>query len=106
MKDKKLIFCYNFHISRGKWGETKHCSNNMAICGVKVRMDGYKTALNGAMFQCCNLPDDSAYPYNLPTTAPTEITSVSVEHILDTRIAKKNSFKIPVFGLNGINSGL
>ena len=74
----------------------------MAICGVKVRMDGYKTALNGAMFQCCKLPDDSAYPFNLPTTEITEITSDAIEPFLETRIAKENSFKIPAFGLNGM----
>ena len=78
----------------------------MAICGVKVRMDGYKTALNGAMFQCCDLPDDSAYPFNLPTTVNTEKTIVSIDPVLETRIAKSNAFKIPAFGLNGMLSGL
>ena len=28
----------------------------MAICGIKVRMAGSSTAMNGAKFQCCELP--------------------------------------------------
>ena len=49
----------NFHIRRGLWGETKYCAQNMAICGIKVRMADSDTALNGAMFQCCDLPNNT-----------------------------------------------
>ena len=31
----------------------------MAICGIKVRMADSDTALNGAMFQCCDLPNNT-----------------------------------------------
>ena len=31
----------------------------MAICGMKVRMADSDTALNGAMFQCCDLPNNT-----------------------------------------------
>lgn len=62
---------------KGTWGEIKHCSQNMAICGIKVRMGDSKTALNGAKFKCCDLPSNDAYPFNLPvlTTRTPAISS-------------------------------
>ena len=49
----------------------------MAICGIKIRMADSDTALNGAMFKCCDLPNHngnifkpSTYPH---TTITTEI---------------------------------
>ena len=46
----------NIPIHRGEWGETQTCEENKAICGIKVRMADSSTALNGAKFQCCELP--------------------------------------------------
>ena len=43
---------------RGKWGTTMYCNDNMAICGVRVRMADSHTALNGAKFHCCPLPKE------------------------------------------------
>ena len=55
----------------------------MAVCGVKVRMAPASTAMNGAKFQCCELPvpptstlppttESSRVSNNLSTFAPTE----------------------------------
>ena len=70
----------------------------MAICGVKVRMDGAKTALNGAMFQCCKLPD---LPFNLPSSEKIESTTISQDFSLDSRIASPNAIYDFVFESNG-----
>ena len=48
------------HDCRGKWGDDKKCPDNMAICGVKVRMADSSTAMNGAQFRCCELPISSS----------------------------------------------
>ena len=45
----------------------------MAICGIKVRMGDSSTALNGAKFQCCDLPSSDAYPFNLPSASTTNV---------------------------------
>ena len=71
----------------------------MAICGVKVRMDGAKTALNGAMFQCCNLPE---LPFNLQTSAKTESSTVSEDFSINSRIASSNTIYDFVFDSNGM----
>ena len=71
----------------------------MAICGVKVRMDGAKTALNGAMFQCCKLPE---LPFNLPSSANTESSTVSEDFPIDSRIASSNTVYDFVFESNGM----
>ena len=53
---------------RGKWKGTKSCPKGFAICGIRVRIEdrrgngwnqGYNddTALNGAEFKCCSLPE-------------------------------------------------
>ena len=34
-------------------------------------MGGSSTALNGAKFQCCDLPNSDAYPFNLPSVSTT-----------------------------------
>ena len=73
----------------------------MAICGVKVRMADSDTALNGAMFQCCDLPNKNAYPFNLPTIAPTKSWSVAAHSSLGTRIAKSDIFTNDISGSNG-----
>ena len=61
----------------------------MAICGIKVRMSGSSTALNGAKFQCCDLPTSDAYPFNLPnistTIVPTTKSSQSSDFINNRR---------------------
>ena len=41
----------------------------MAICGIKVRMAAASTAMNGAKFQCCELPISST-TVPLPTQSP------------------------------------
>ena len=61
----------------------------MAICGIKVRMGDSSTALNGAKFQCCDLPNSDAYPFNLPsastTNVPTTESSTSIVSINNVR---------------------
>ena len=58
----------------------------MAICGLKVRMAPASTAMNGAKFQCCELPvpPTSTFPpttessrtlSSLSSFAPTETTA-------------------------------
>ena len=42
---------------RGEWKGVESCEKDMAICGIKVRMADESTALNGARFQCCLLPE-------------------------------------------------
>ena len=101
---KKIRRQYNCNIiliHRGSWGETKYCSQNMAICGVKVRMADSDTALNGAMFQCCDLPKENAYPFNLPTLPPSKGLSVPVQYSLGTRIAKSDIFTSDISGTKG-----
>ena len=66
-------------MQRGKWGETKYCSKNMAICGIKIRMADSDTALNGAMFKCCDLPNDNGNLYE-PSTYPRTIITTEIQN--------------------------
>ena len=61
-----VILLISFH--RGKWKGTKSCARGLAICGIRVRIEEKRgngwnqgvnddTALNGAEFQCCSLPE-------------------------------------------------
>ena len=86
-------------MGRGTWGEIKRCSPNMAVCGLKVRMGDDKTALNGAMFRCCKLPD---LPFNLPNPAKTESTVAPEESTMSHRIRNSNTIYNFVFGSNGM----
>ena len=57
----------------------------MAICGIKVRMAGFDTAMNGARFQCCELPIPSTtiLPNTThPSNATSSLTSLSTEPTL------------------------
>ena len=47
------------HKIRGEWGNESWCPENMAICGLQVRMASSSTAMNGAKFKCCDLPISS-----------------------------------------------
>ena len=69
---------------------TTFCSNNMAICGIKVRMGDYKTAMNGAKFQCCELPSYDVSTYLPPVSSKSylttlEPTSTAYATLIDTR---------------------
>ena len=75
---------------RGKWKGVKSCTKGMAICGIRVRVDKYRghglltgyddTALNGAEFKCCSLPQVqdtrvqscSVYPYTTRQSSSTK----------------------------------
>ena len=61
-----VILLISFH--RGKWKGPKSCSIGFAICGIRVRIEDKRgnswnhgvnddTALNGAEFKCCSLPE-------------------------------------------------
>ena len=49
----------------------------MAICVIKIRMADSDTALNGAMFKCCDLPNDNGSLYE-PSTYPHTITTTEI----------------------------
>ena len=70
-----IIWNSNVYEIRGEWGEEKSCSENMAICGLQVRMASATTAMNGAKFRCCELPVP-------PTTTP-QPTTESSERLVD-----------------------
>ena len=44
---------------RGNWRDIQYCKEDMAVCGIQVRMAVASTALNGAKFYCCPLPRSS-----------------------------------------------
>ena len=71
----------------------------MAICGIKVRMGDYKTAMNGAKFQCCEL-----LKYDVTTSLPPfssesylstlESTSTAYSTFFDTRSQTKGEINL------------
>ena len=80
---------------RGKWKGPKSCAKGFAICGIRVRIEEKRgngwnqgvnddTALNGAEFQCCSLPEirdtrlQSCFS-DKSTTANTNITKLVFE---------------------------
>ena len=62
-------------------------------------MDGAKTALNGAMFQCCELPD---LPFNLPSSEKIESSTISEDFSIDSRIGSSNAIYDFVFESNSM----
>ena len=79
---------------RGEWGENKRCPENMAICGIKVRMAGSSTAMNGAKFQCCELP------ISLNTTSP------NTTHHLNDTISLTQLPTEPTLPVNSTSQGI
>ena len=71
----------------------------MAICGIKVRMGDSNTAMNGAKFQCCELPSlantnaspSVVLPGNsglVEDTATTDISISDTNSVINGKIKK------------------
>ena len=74
----------------------------MAICGIKVRMGDSTTAMNGAKFQCCELPSlantnvspSVVIPVNSRLGEATATTDISIAEANAVINGKAKTFQI------------
>ena len=65
----------------------------MAICGVRIRMADSDTALNGAMFKCCDLPNYDGSDFKISSnsfTIPTTESQMAKSSILVTNTSNSS----------------